>query len=212
MTTRHQPLCPTSGRRAAARPARRATMAGVALVGAAILSGPGITGRAAAQISGAPVAAEDQRHDFDIPRQPLVQAINAFSSATGWNAGFAAGLDAGIVSPGVRGRLDSEQALRQLLSGTGLTYRITGPRAVMLEALPPAEAGTTRLDPLTIDAGRQGTARGAVAGIAASHSVTASKTDTPIILTPRRYRSSPAIRWTCRAPTPSPRRCAMRRA
>lgn len=185
MTKRHQPLCPTSGRRAAAWPARRATMAGVALVGAAILAGPGITGRAAAQVSAAPVAAEDQRHDFDIPRQPLVQAINAFSSATGWNAGFAAGLDAGIVSPGVRGRLSGEQALRQLLSGTGLTYRVTGPRAVMLEALPPAEAGTTRLDPLTIDAGRQGTARGAVAGIAASHSVTASKTDTPIILTPQ---------------------------
>lgn len=181
MTRRHQRRRNTAGHHTTGRPA---AMAGAALVGAAILAGAGMGASTAAQAQGA-AAVQDQQHDFDIPRQPLAGAINAFSAATGWNAGFAAGLDAGIISPGVQGRLESEQALRRMLAGTGLTYRLTGPRAVMLEALPPAPDGATQLDPLTVDAGRQGTARGAVPGIVATHSVTASKTDTPIMLTPQ---------------------------
>ncbi|WP_372019820.1 TonB-dependent siderophore receptor [Tistrella mobilis] len=181
MTRRHQQRRNSAGHHATGRPV---AMAGAALVGAAILAGAGMGASTAAQAQGA-AAVQDQQHDFDIPSQPLVGAINAFSAATGWNAGFAAGLDAGVVSPGVRGRLESEQALRRMLAGTGLTYRLTGPRAVMLEALPPAPDGATQLDPLTVDAGRQGTARGAVPGIVATHSVTASKTDTPIMLTPQ---------------------------
>jgi iron complex outermembrane receptor protein len=178
MTRRHQQRRKSAGRHTTGR------QAAMALVGAAILAGAGMGASTAVQAQSA-AAVQDQPHDFDIPSQPLVGAINAFSAATGWNAGFAAGLDAGVVSPGVQGRLESEQALRRMLAGTGLTYRLTGPRAVMLEALPPAPEGTTQLDPLTIDAGRQGTARGAVQGIVATHSVTASKTDTPIMLTPQ---------------------------
>merc|ERR1711967_103956 len=106
----------------------------MALVGAAILAGAGMGASTVVQAQSA-AAVQDQPHDCDIPSQPLVGAINAFSAATGWNAGFAAGLDAGVVSPGVQGRLESEQALRRMLAGTGLTYRLTGPRAVMLEAL-----------------------------------------------------------------------------
>ena len=36
----------------------------------------------------------------------------------------------GLPSPGVTGVFTAEQALKQILAGTGVTYRLTGPEAV----------------------------------------------------------------------------------
>ncbi|MGF6392685.1 TonB-dependent receptor [Pseudomonas plecoglossicida] len=70
---------------------------------------------------------------FNIAQQPLVEAINAFSQVTGWQVGFSAELAEGVASPGVRGALAPEAALKQLLQGTGLNYRKIGNGNVVLE-------------------------------------------------------------------------------
>ncbi|QPN44531.1 TonB-dependent hemoglobin/transferrin/lactoferrin family receptor [Priestia aryabhattai] len=70
---------------------------------------------------------------FSIAQQPLVEAINAFSQVTGWQVGFSAELADGVASPGVRGSLPPEAALKQLLQGTGLGYRKIGNSNVVLE-------------------------------------------------------------------------------
>lgn len=70
---------------------------------------------------------------FSIAQQPLVEAINAFSQVTGWQVGFSAELADGVASPGVRGSLPPEAALKQLLQGTSLGYRKIGNGNVVLE-------------------------------------------------------------------------------
>ncbi|WP_322980382.1 TonB-dependent receptor [Pseudomonas sp. C11] len=92
-------------------------------------------------------------YQFSISRQPLADALNAFSSTTGWQIGLPAELAEGITSPGVNGRLPAEQALKRLLVGSGLGYRSVGPRNVVLyRAL---AANSLELQPQTITATRQ---------------------------------------------------------
>lgn len=87
-----------------------------------------------------PVFAQSQvnsaRISFSIPAQPLAGALVAFSRATGSELLFDASIARGKTSPGVHGVLTKEEALAQLLKGSGLIYRIsantvtiTGPRA-----------------------------------------------------------------------------------
>ncbi|MEN5305095.1 TonB-dependent receptor [Pseudomonas sp. TWI628] len=70
---------------------------------------------------------------FSIAQQPLVEAINAFSKATGWQVGFSAELADGVASPGVQGSLPAEAALKRLLQGTGLSFRTISNGNVVLE-------------------------------------------------------------------------------
>jgi catecholate siderophore receptor len=69
---------------------------------------------------------------FDIPPGPLSAALVAFSEATGLRMAVPNGL-AGFESPGVAGLFSAGQALRELLAGTGITFRFTGEDAVELE-------------------------------------------------------------------------------
>lgn len=89
---------------------------------------------------------------FAIEQQPLVSAINAFSQVTGWQVGFSAELAEGVSSPGVRGSLPAEAALRRLLQGTGLSLRKIGNANVVLER---QQAGNAiALQQLTVSATR----------------------------------------------------------
>ena len=89
---------------------------------------------------------------FDIARQPLPQALNAFSAVTGWQVGVAGDLADGVEPPGVSGQLPAERALKTLLGGTGLTVRQLGPRNVVLER---NLASVAEMQPLTVTATRQ---------------------------------------------------------
>jgi len=77
--------------------------------------------------------------DFNIGAQPLGAALNAFAKATGWQVSFQTELAADVRSSGVNGNQTPEAALRALLAGTGLTYRVTSANAVTLV---PAASGT----------------------------------------------------------------------
>lgn len=70
--------------------------------------------------------------EFDISVQPLGAAVNAFAEATGWQVSVPTELIAGKTSSGITGRHQPETALQALLTGAGVTYRLTAANAVTL--------------------------------------------------------------------------------
>jgi hypothetical protein len=85
---------------------------------------------------------------FDIPAQPLVSALDAYSTLTGRELFYDGALVQGRRSAAVNGALTPDVALRLLLRGTDFAWRATGPhsftiaparRAISL-APPPAAA------------------------------------------------------------------------
>ncbi|MBD9415373.1 TonB-dependent hemoglobin/transferrin/lactoferrin family receptor [Pseudomonas sp. PDM16] len=108
--------------------------------------------------TGMALAAEVSAHSqagfrFDIARQPLSSALNAFSEVTGWQIGLQAELAENIQSPGVSGSLSAEQALRRLLGGSGLVFVQVGPNNVVLQRA--AHSRAMELQPQTITATRR---------------------------------------------------------
>jgi catecholate siderophore receptor len=74
---------------------------------------------------------EGQR--FDIPAGPLETVLEAFQTITGIKVQFSNDAMRSISSPGVTGIFTVEQALQQILTGTGLAYNFTGAKTVTLE-------------------------------------------------------------------------------
>lgn len=127
---------------------------------------------------------------FNIRAQPLSSAVNAFIRTTGWEVGFTSDAVAGKRSNPVNGTMTPAQALRTMLASTSVDVSISGPSTAALvsnfgEAPGIVAAdGTTLLDPITIE-GRIESAWGPVDGIVATQSATGTKSDTPILETPR---------------------------
>jgi catecholate siderophore receptor len=71
---------------------------------------------------------------FDIPAGPLDAAIKAYEKATGLtvNIVLPSGTIAGFNSHGVTGLYREDEALRQLLDGTGLNYRVEDARTMVV--------------------------------------------------------------------------------
>ncbi len=70
--------------------------------------------------------------EFTIPTQPLGSALNTFAEATGWQVSVPTELIAGKTSSGITGSHQPEEALQSLLTGSGVTYRLTAMNAVTL--------------------------------------------------------------------------------
>ncbi len=125
--------------------------------------------------------------NFNIPPQPLADALNAFIATSDWQVGFPAWLAKDVRSTAVEGSYTPQQALQRLLTGSGLSYRLTGTNTVTLkkaaELLNKADPTTLKAmtvvgkatyntdDPYNPDYNRRNTS-------------TATKTDTPIMETP----------------------------
>ncbi|WP_244423595.1 TonB-dependent receptor [Nitratireductor pacificus] len=62
---------------------------------------------------------------FDIPAQPLRASLNAFASQAGLRIAYPAALASGRTAPALRGAYGNAEALRALLSGTGLSFSIS---------------------------------------------------------------------------------------
>ena len=73
---------------------------------------------------------------FDIPAQPLAQALRQFAEQTGLQLAFESSLAEGRQSPRIQGRLSKKQVLEQLLAGTGLRYDWLDSRTVALSPIP----------------------------------------------------------------------------
>ncbi len=69
---------------------------------------------------------------FDIPPGTLDTVLATFQKATGWLVSVPNPAIRSLASPGVSGVYTPELALKQLLGSTGVTYKVTGPRAAAL--------------------------------------------------------------------------------
>ncbi|MFJ4346498.1 TonB-dependent siderophore receptor [Pseudomonas sp. NPDC089401] len=95
-----------------------------------------------------PVAQAQPRH-FDISAQPLANALNLLAAQSGLQVIFDGDLVQGKNSPTVQGDREPEQALTELLQGSGLSWRSTGEGTVTLERLVDTH-GALELGALTI--------------------------------------------------------------
>ena len=99
------------------------------------------------------LAAGNQTQQFNIPEQPLADALNAFIATSDWQVGFPAGLARDVRANPVYGNYTPQQALDKLVAGKGLAVKQTGgsvtlvktaaPAAVMSSPSSPNHTGTT---------------------------------------------------------------------
>lgn len=145
---------------------------------------PAFAADTGAQKSSMPQSA---KQNFNIPAQPLANALNAFIATSDWQVGFPAGLAKDVRANAVSGSYTPQQALEKLLQGTGLVYRVTGDNSVTLDKTVEKSPQTkeTTLAPVTV--------AGAVVydstdpynkDYVVPNSASASKTDMAIIDTP----------------------------
>jgi iron complex outermembrane receptor protein len=96
-------------------------------------------------------AQADRIAAFDIPAQPLAQALTTFGRQSGLQIAVDTAAAAGKSSPGVTGSLTHEEALRRLLAGSGLTYRFTSANAVTVGGVA-GSSSVMQLDPVRVQA------------------------------------------------------------
>lgn len=89
---------------------------------------------------------------YDIPAQDLNTALLTFADRAGLQIFYDVTRVQGLRSAPLVGSFTPQQALAQLLSGTGITFRFTGPNAVSLEAPAPGGAGVLQIDPVRVQA------------------------------------------------------------
>lgn len=91
---------------------------------------------------------------FDIPAQPLASALNRFGDITGFQLVYAASLAENKRSVAVAGSLKARDALARMLAGTGLEFRFTDSRTVILQAAH-APGSTRVLGPVRVEGAQQ---------------------------------------------------------
>ena len=109
---------------------------------------------ARAQASGTPVrlAQLSAERTFDIPAQPLANALILFGRQSGIQVTVHGTLVRDIPAPEVRGTMSSEDALIRLLFGSGLTYVAADERTVAIEKPGGKNTeGATMLNPITVE-------------------------------------------------------------
>jgi len=98
--------------------------------------------------------AQEPAQRFDIPSQPLEQAVERFSVASGWSVMYAGDLAAGRRSHPVQGTLAPAQALRELLRDTGVDAETIDTQRVVLR-LAAVEAAAGPMLPVLSDTERR---------------------------------------------------------
>lgn len=82
-----------------------------------------------------PAGAQTQARAFEIVQQPLGQALRAFALQSGKDIVFDPKLVRGKNAPPLKGRYLNEEALRRLLSGSGLTFEGSATGGFIIRAL-----------------------------------------------------------------------------
>ncbi|HEU4884604.1 MAG TPA: TonB-dependent siderophore receptor [Longimicrobium sp.] len=115
---------------------------------------------------------------FNIPAQPLSDALRAFSRQAAVRVQLDVSAAAGVQSHAVTGALTAPEALRQLLAGTGLAAQFADGETAMVARGDSRIGGAYTLTPLTVVGSRS-------VGYATRRTTTATKTDTPLRDTPQ---------------------------
>jgi iron complex outermembrane recepter protein len=87
------------------------------------------------------------RKTTDIPAQGLGPALQALARERGFQIVYASHEVNSLRTQGARGELTSDEALKQILSGTGLTYRTFGEDAVSIVPISSAGANPASAPP-----------------------------------------------------------------
>lgn len=139
--------------------------------------------------------AQDNAQSFNIPAQPLATAIDRLANQTGLHVFYADNVVQGRESATVTGTYTPQQALSQLLAGSGIQPMFTADDTVALKVAPAfiktaAEEGAT-LPKVTVEADSGDSYDDPNwatdpynTDYTRPNSVTATKTDTPIMETP----------------------------
>jgi iron complex outermembrane receptor protein len=128
---------------------------------------------------------------FNIPTKPLASAIADIGAVSGWRIAYPFTVPANLTSRPVAGVMTPTQALDRALAGSGLSYRTAGPQSIVLidakqgaATAGAAVAGAVPLETIDVQGDLQ-SPYGPGLGFIATHSVSATKTDTPILVTPQ---------------------------
>lgn len=114
---------------------------------------------------------------FSIPAQSLDDGLARFGQQSGWQVSVDGNLAKSLTTHGVSGTMTSARALDAILSGTGLTYTITGGRTVVLTKA----AASIILGPVRVGGTiTQQDPTGPGVGYVAENTMVGTKTDTPI--------------------------------
>ena len=124
------------------------TAASIAGACAIVLAGTHGTTYAADPKSAPALTVDSATRDFNIPAQSLSGALIAFGEQSGVQFSMGSDLVGGKTSPGLTGRYRVDEALKILLSGSGLSYRYTGRDAIAIEKAP--ATGTRTLGPVRV--------------------------------------------------------------
>ncbi len=144
-------------------------------------------GAPALSVSGSSPVPQVSESAYRIPAQSLGSALTTFGQQSGLQVSFDAALATGLRSTGFTGVADAGDALRHVLAGTGLSYRYTAARTVVIERTDVRlQPGVIALPPVNVQ-GQQNveTAYGPGVGYVAHLSAAGTKTGTPIIETPQ---------------------------
>lgn len=121
---------------------------------------------------------------YKLPAGPLAATLNQIASQAGVTLSIDPALTEGKRSAPVEGDLQAVDALNQALRGTGLQLQSNG---AGVYSLVPAAESAVALPDVTVTASEQAaeTAWGPTRGYLASRTATGTKTDTPLLETPR---------------------------
>jgi iron complex outermembrane recepter protein len=118
---------------------------------------------AAGTLTFAEADARSVSYDLDIPSEDLTAALQSFAIASHHKLLYKAELTAGKISRALKGHFTAHEAMEALLSGTGLSYEITGSSVVLIKNQPGGktselrEEGATPLSPRAEPQGSGGT-------------------------------------------------------
>lgn len=146
----------------------------------AALFGTALGLTAAPQLSMAAETAQVS-HRYAIPAGQLDDVLNQFARQAGITLSSTPQLTGGLQSNGLQGQYATEQALRQLLNGSGLQAVSQDGRSYVLQAQP--EDAALSLPDTDIRSFTLGNALGSTEGYNATHSQVATKTSMPLLET-----------------------------
>lgn len=126
-------------------------------------------------------AAQQQTQVYNIAPGPLGDVLSQFATQAGIDISVDGGQIKGLRSPGLRGSFDVQQGLQQLLAGSGYGFSQTAVGYMLIAQ--PERSDALQLDATSIIGNATENPKGPVQGYLASHSTTATKTDTPLLET-----------------------------
>jgi len=158
----------------------------------ALLFGLGTTGTltsnvvmAAAENSQAAVSQKQSVKRYQIPAGTLESVLNQFAREAGILLSFDSTIVESRNSTGLKGDYTPRQGLEKLLMNTGILYRLTDEKSVVLEPSVNLGDEVVKLDPIRVEAIRSISAWGETEGFVSYYSDAATKTDTPLQETPQ---------------------------